>query len=567
MERKMKMKKYIPLLVMLLTVAANAQNEDESIRRTVTLYNPYQPTLQEAAKRPLLPSVTDTATVDIQFSYDFTPGSFVPVYEVSPIKSAILTPEPLPELQNGYVSMGLGTPLSPFLELSISNGRSDNGAIGLFTRTYGSTGKITLENRERAYAGFMDNQAILYGRKYYGRGRFDADVDFRQMTRFAYGYNPDSTGYAPSKRDIRSNYYDVTGELRYFTMEPDSNDLNLDVRLKYNLFTSQGYGRQYNPGLRAEAGKNLFGLYSSLNLDYDLYLFSGDIDTRSRNLFTIKPAISKGNEEWRFRFGASVTGDIRENYETLSGGDLKMYMYFYPDAMFTFRIIPHFLRFTASVDGSSDNNQARNAAYLNPWLVPGDTLYKLRSTDNQLRIAGGLSGSVNENSAWALDVSYTLFRDMLLFMNDTVSVGNYFVPLYSDGNLFRARGEVRLPLSRQTTLTLKANYYRYDLSGEQHAWHKPDWDGSALLAYNLRNKIIASADLTLTGRRFAKIMAPENIATLPFHPNLNLGVEYRYTPRISFWVKYNNISYNRYFEWNYYPSRNFLFLGGISYSL
>jgi hypothetical protein len=110
---------------------------------------------------------------------------------------------------------------------------------------------------------------------------------------------------------------------------------------------------------------------------------------------------------------------------------------FYPDVMFTFRIVPEFLRFTASVDGWLDNNQARNVAYANPFMLPGDTIYNLRSTSNNLRVKGGLSGSFNVTSSYAADVSYTLFRDMLLFMNDTVGFGNWFVPVYSDGSLFR----------------------------------------------------------------------------------------------------------------------------------
>jgi hypothetical protein len=82
-------------------VLATAQTEDETIRRSVTLYNPYKPTLQQANKRALLPEIDDTTTVPIRFSYDFTPGSFVPEYEVSPIKSAVLSPEPLPGVEEG----------------------------------------------------------------------------------------------------------------------------------------------------------------------------------------------------------------------------------------------------------------------------------------------------------------------------------------------------------------------------------------------------------------------------------------------------------------------------------
>lgn len=554
-------------LLVLLPVTVAAQTGDETIKRSVTLYNPYKPTLQEATKRALLPSDDDTTTVSIRFDYDFTPGSFVPQYEVSPIKSAVLSPEPQPELKKGYVSLGLGTYLSPFLEVSISNGRSNKGTIGLYTRTYGSAGKIELQNDRRVHAGFLDNQAMLYGKKYFRRSRFDADVDFRHMTRHAYGYNPDVTGYDPDKDDIRSLYYDVTARARYFTMEPDSNDFNWDASMKYNLFTRQGDGIQHNPGLSVSAGTNLYGIYAGLNAGYDLYLFSKGIDYNSRNLLMLAPYITKGNEDWRFRFGLKLAADLKENHDPLVGGDTKLYMFFYPDVMFTFRIIPKFLRFTASIDGSLDNNQARNTAYANQWMMPGDTLYNLRSTDNKLRIKAGFSGSMNVTSSYAIDASYTLFRDMLLFMNDTLGVGNYFVPVYSDGSLLRVRGEVKVPLNRQLTLSLTGNYYGYNLSGQDHAWHKPKWDGSVRAAYNLRNKIIATADLTLTGDRYARVPVPEEVIRLPFHPNLNMGVEYRYTPDISFWIRCNNISYNRYFEWNYYPSRNFMLLGGISYSL
>lgn len=566
-EKAMKGKTYTTAVAVLISVLVTGQTQDESIRRSVTLYNPYKPTLQEASKRAFLPATDDTTTVNVSFRYDFTPGSFVPEYEVSPIKSAVLSPDPLPELKKGYVSLGMGTYLSPYMEISVSNGRSRTGTIGLFTRTYGSAGKIELANDARVYAGFLDNQALLYGKKYFRRSRLDSDIDFRQMTRHAYGYDPDVTGYDPVKREIRSLYFDVTGKARYFTMEPDSSDLNWDATLRYNLFSRTSDGIQHNPGITASGGTEMFGFYGGLNAEYDLYLFTKGIDYKARNLLSLAPYITRGNNEWRFRFGVKVAADIKENHDPLVGGERKLYMHFYPDVSFTFRVIPRFLRFTAAIDGSLENNQARNTAYANPFMMPGDTLYNLRSTDNQLRITAGLSGNMNVTASYALDVSFTMFKDLLLFMNDTLGVGNYFVPLYADGNLLKVRGEINYPLNPKMTLSLLGNYYGYDISGHEHAWHKPGWDGMAKFDYNLRNKIIASAALSLTGQRYAIVKAPEKTVLLPFHPNLNLGVEYRYTPVLSFWIKCNNISYNRYFEWNFYPARNFMLLGGFSYSL
>lgn len=563
----MKKKTYFTAAALLITVLAGGQTEDESIRRSVTLYNPYKPTLQAAAKHTLLPSGDDTSTVRVTFAYDFTPGSFVPEYEVSPIKSAVLSPDPLEELRKGYVSLGFGTYLSPFLEVSISNGRSAKGSVGLFTRSYASASRIELENDARVYGGFLDNQAILYGKKYFRRSRLDMDIDFRQMTRYAYGYDPDVIGYDPDKKDIRSLYYDATARARYFTMEPDSNDINWDGTVSYNLFIRDGDAMQHNPSLSARGGTNMFGLYGGLDFNYDLYLFAKGIDNKARNLLALEPYITKGNDNWRFKFGLKVNADLKENHDPLVGGDIKLYMYFYPDVSFTFRVIPQFLRFTAAVDGWLENNQARNTAYVNPWMMPGDTLFTLRSTDNQLRIKAGISGNMNVTATYALGVSFTMFRDMLLFMNDTTGVGNYFVPVYDDGNLLKVYGEVKYPVNRQLTLSVAGNWYGYDMSGEEYAWHKPDWDGSLKADYNLRNKITASAAFSLTGVRHALVKSPRDIVKLPVHPNLNLGAEYRYTPDISFWLRCNNISYNRYFEWNYYPSRNFMILGGFTYSL
>jgi len=562
------MRSYIIFAALLFPLTLSGQTtQEETIKRSVTLYNPYKPTLQQATKRAILPETEDTTTVRVDFKYSFTPGRFAPVYKVAPIKSAALSPEPLPELQKGYVSLGLGSRLSPFLEISVSNGRSKKGSIGLFTRTYASAGKLNLNDFTRVFAGFMDNQAILYGKKYFKRSRLDTDIDLRQMSRYAYGYDTDNSGWDPSSKDIRSLYYDVTATARYFTMEPDSNDLNLDVALKYNLFSRQGDGLQHNPGFRVRGGKNMFGFYGGAEVDYDLYIFSDLIDSKARNLFSISPYITRGNEEWRFRFGLTAAADIRESTDPLEGGNKKAYVYFYPDVSFTFTVIPSFLRFRASIDGSLENNQAKSTAYVNPWLMPGDTLFSLRNTDNKLHLSAGIAGNINVSATYALDASYTFFKDMLLFMNDTVGVGNYFLPVYDEGNVLKIHGETIYPLNRQITLSILGNIYRYSLTGQEFAWHKPGWDATLKGDYNLRNKIIGSASLTMLGARHAMVRAPESSVILPMHANLNLGLEYRYSHLLSFWVKANNISYDRYYEWNYYPAQSFMVLGGFTYSL
>ncbi len=50
----------------------------------------------------------------------------------------------------------------------------------------------------------------------------------------------------------------------------------------------------------------------------------------------------------------------------------------------------------------------------------------------------------------------------------------------------------------------------------------------------------------------------------PVHVNINLSAEYRYTKILSFWVKVNNIAFNKYYEYAYYPTQRFLCMVGFS---
>jgi hypothetical protein len=119
-----------------------------------------------------------------------------------------------------------------------------------------------------------------------------------------------------------------------------------------------------------------------------------------------------------------------------------------------------------------------------------------------------------------------------------------------------------------------ANWYKYTLAENDYAWNKPVWDAQIGVKYNLRDKIIAGAELTGIGKRKLFVtdldifsIPTSGVFKMPVHFNLNLSAEYRYSKILSFWAKFNNISYNRYYEWAYYPSQRFLCMLGFTYSL
>ena len=171
-----------------------------------------------------------------------------------------------------------------------------------------------------------------------------------------------------------------------------------------------------------------------------------------------------------------------------------------------------------------------------------------------------------------------LFYSNLVFPDSVVprAMGNYFLPI-TDSNvkLLNIHAEISGPLNDKISYSWMANLYDYNTT-QEFAWNKPDWDGKLGLKYNLRDKILAGMELTALGKRkgifngdYLSKQAgyPSDIIPISAHFNLNLSAEYRYSKILSFWAKLNNISYNRYYEWAYYPSQGFNFMVGFIYSL
>ena len=57
------------------------------------------------------------------------------------------------------------------------------------------------------------------------------------------------------------------------------------------------------------------------------------------------------------------------------------------------------------------------------------------------------------------------------------------------------------------------------------------------------------------------------VKSLGFLADANLGVEYRYNPRISAFIQANNVASQRYNRWFDYPVQSFQVLGGVTFRL
>jgi len=568
----------ISTIFLIIIPVFSVSGQKPVIKREITLYNPYKPSLPDVTKKSFLPDMTDTFRIKPEFKYAIETSRYSPTYTISPLKPATMVPDPLNKLYNSFIKLGFGNYITPLAELSITNLRSKKGAIGFYAGHFSANGKVKLENQKKVSAGYMDNNVSLYGRKFFSESVLEGSIDFSQNTRYAYGYDPSFTDYNPSKKDIKLNYYSFGANVGLSSVNTDSSELAYNIRLNYNYFTSHKDFYQNNLMLKGAASKELKGFYIGSGLDFDYYKPSDTISSSSRYIFSLSPFVKKSSTEWNVKLGADILLDRN------LGDNARLRIY--PDLRFAFNIIPASLDFFTELNGKLEKNTPGELIRFNPFIIPDNTLYKVRGTSYPLIVKAGFSGETGIEGYYRLFASYSISDNLVLFSNylfrdfstpDSIPIyrGNYFLPLYDDIEIFNLHGETAGKINARLNFYAEANYFKYTLTNEQWAWGRPDWDAEFAIKYNLRDKILASITANAIGKR--KMLQSTNTAefeairdkiiNMSAHLNFSLEAEYRYTKILSFWMKLNNISFSRYYEWAWYPSYRFIFQAGFTYSL
>jgi hypothetical protein len=554
---------------------AQVKNKENVLIREVTLYNPYKPSLPEVKKRSFLPEIIDTIRVKPVFSYDVKTKPFIPSFDVSQVKPAALVPESLPSLYKTYLKIGLGNYLTPLAEISITNGRSKKGTIGFYGRHFSSNGNIELQNNKKVFAGYMDNDATLYGSKTAGKTRIKGSVDLIQKTRYAYGYDTSIVNYSPERQDIAIGYTDAGARLSISSLSSDSSRIHYDFNISCDYFYNVRNLYQNSAGISGMLARSYNGFYIGSGLDYGMVFLPARLLSTPKYLFSVSPFLRKSSDKWNFKLGAKVLLDKNMT----DAPELHLY----PDIDFGFSIVPSYISFFAGLSGKLEQNTPLNIISDNPYLLPNGTLFTVPNTDHKIVVSAGLRGNNGIGGNYVLSTSYSLINNMLFYSNvvnsDTVTGpvrGNFFSAFTDDAEILNIHGEMNGSVTDKITFSISGDYYNYNLTANSYAWNKPSWKGKFGLSYNMAEKIFAGMEISAMGERhlivngdpaLKDILEPPAEIKLPVHLNMNLSAEYRYTKVLSFWTRLYNISDSPYFEWAFYPSQRFLFMIGFTYSL
>jgi hypothetical protein len=543
--------------IMLQVAGSNILAQD--LNKEVYVVRPYEPTLSDATKYNFLPRSDQFEAVPPHFEYVVSPKRLESVFEPNLIKPAKTVATSLSKIYKSWLKLGLGNYSTPLAELNISNLRSKDYAYGAYLYHKSSHGNLRLLNNQKVPAGYSIDNVNLYGKRFFPTASLKGNLRFDHKGFNYYGYNTalfvDS--FPPiDHNNTKQRTYLLGFDLGLNSTNTDSSYLNYKINASYDYFWDKSKNNESNIIVEGRLDKNLFGLQMGLDLLVDNSKLNSAIDTISNTILRFNPWISKRSTDWKFVLGFEAVTDV---------ADISNF-YIFPRASLDIIIIENILVPFIGLSGELQKNNYQRLSAENQFIVPG---LRLKNTNSNIIAYGGLKGNITSLIRFRADVSYTVYKNMHFFVNDTLlPLQNQFTAVYGDVDLITYHGQLVVQPSADVEVAIEGNYYDYNVFEQEKPWHKPVYDVKLDAEFKLSSKFTMGAGFTVTGTRWVKdYLQPGGMFKIKPVADINMKLNYHYSKVFSLFAEMYNIADRSYLIWNQYPSQRFNFLFGLSYKL
>ncbi len=563
--------KYCFLIVIFITsfVSLNAQMNEQ-----VDINTPTGRPISKATRISSSPVVKDTLTPKPNLTYQNESAFVKTSYSPAIINAAKLKMDITKEkLDKFYVRGGIGFYTTPLLDFYFNDGYNKNGTYGVKAHHFSSQGGV----KNQGYPGFSDNSIGLFGKFFERKLEFGGALDYDRNVVHYYGYNGDSLYF--DKEDIKQRFNKINTTLYMGTFTPDSMKLNHREEINYQ-YTDDHFGAMEN---RFQIGTSLskivndewYGL--NFNFDYNNFvptfnypgctdcLEQGELGATQNNvLLTLNPHVKSLGKNWNLKVGLILTGDFKDDGAKF---------HFYPDAEFRYSLFNDMFIPYVGVTGGMKRNNYRSLTTENPFMMSN---IDLLNTNNKINIFGGIRGTISSTTSFNAQVSYLKTENLPLFYNDALfSIGNKFRVDYDSVDIINISGQMHYRQKERLKIFLRGDYFIYYITNALAAWNLPNFKFTLGMNYDMMDKIIVRADFYLVGSR--DVLTYENVEgftpvngvsamNLKPYVDLNLGVEYRYSSKISAFLNVYNFAAQKYQRYMNYPVQNINAILGFTMS-
>lgn len=528
---------------------------------TIVTVKPFSPTLSDAIKIKDNPSIQDTDKIVPTLKYSFMNKQVPVAFEINEIKPAKIKGEPLVKLYSGYGKLGFGTNKTPLAELYYNAKRSKNFSYGFYGNHLSSSGISGID-----YSDFSDNHISLFGKRFLKDFTLYAKFDYDRNVIHYYGFPESSTADINDKDLLRQRFNKFGGAASLTRNFTDSAQFDYNFDINYHHIVDLLDVKENNVNLSGSLSKFHKSELYAIDVETNFNKLNNSLNQNNTMIVGLKPHIKTTADKWQFKVGLGLYINKMD----------KTKFHFYPEAEFKYDVVQQIIIPYVGITGGVTPNNLNSFYTENPFI--NTTTIGIANTNQKYNIYAGIRGSISNHLTFNTSFSKQKLETLPLYVKDVNNVlENQFTAIYDTIALTKISGELAYQKLEKLKIILAGDYYGYTPENEIKTWHRPDLKISLNGIYDLSDKIIVKADFFFINKQFAKVYttftdASNQIITTPEAIELkgifdaNLGLEYRYTKKLSAFIQFNNIAAAKYQKWQDYRIQRFNVLGGLTYS-
>ncbi|RDI53732.1 hypothetical protein IQ02_01792 [Flavobacterium glaciei] len=574
----------VGVLFLLVSQISFAQKKEQIGTETVNVVKPYTPKISDAFKAKEIPELDEEGNAKKEtIKYSIFSFPVASIFTPSKGKAEGVEKEKQAHLFKNYATFGVGNYGTFIGELFVNHDISNTDYVGGMFRHHSSEGgikNVALENR------FYDTSIDLM----YGSNQKDVswnlDLGYQNQIYNWYGL-PENFGNTLTPQDRVTLISGINPQQTYGTISLGGNvafneSILNKASLKYNHF-SDASGSSENRFF-AKPTVEFDVMESAVKTDVIVDYVGGSFKKNYSNTnteaikygftnFGISPSFVMQEDDWTLNIGAAI-------FYSMDNQNSSNSVYVYPKFNASYKVVGDLMIFYAGAEGNLEQNSYLDFVNENPFLSP--TL-NIVPTDKQYDIFAGLKGKLTNKVSYNVKASYVNERNKALFRsndynenssNEDYAFGNSFQVVYDDMKTLSFYGELKADFSEDVSFGINGTFSSFTNDFQQEAWNLPAIKINSNLDFNITEKWFAGANVFYVGERkdyktntdFVYVVAPSDAPiTLKSYFDVNANVGYKYSDRLTAFVRANNIMNSAYQKWLNYPVQGFQVVAGVNY--
>ena len=512
-------------------------------------------------KMPALPQPKALGTLSFPVMPFFLP---VPASEIEAKPATKEWDVPKLDLYTGWVRVGYGNFLSPLIEgRYLSTQSADLQYATKFHHQSFGKGPVSWMEEES-----KESHTELTGDVSYFLDESELYSSL-EVKRDAYTYYGQDLGFTiPPNVDFAGPYYDLNKQVKG-NLKLGIRDLDKVGRIGYaGEVVLAGFRDSY--AVREQelgfVGEGEFRPSKEIMANLGLsYFTTATEDLRydlNRNYFSLRPEGQYTFGDFKFRAGIILVSENDSIAERKPGIRL------FPVLKSTYQVSEK-LQVNAAISGDVQRNTYRGFVQENPFLGASD---QLLNTVTKLSFAAGIAGIVSDKLVYRAGIDLRRQSNLHFFVNSYADTARFELVYDQEATVFQFNSNVELSLTEKYTLATQFDFFHYNLSDQQVAWHRPTWILQLNNRYSPIKKLNLQANLQVMGglqaRGFGVIETKPfraEVVKLPALVDLQLKIDYAVNPRLSIFAEGNNLLDRSNTRWMNYPVRGIQGVGGMSF--